>query len=274
MKDTIAHAKIYLLEREDARRVITGSANLSERAFSGRQAETITMYDNDEIAWDEYATQYEAVRDTSTSSLPIAREPLPIEQVHIERTPALIEAEMSPDGTTLYMPSASADELDCAFPEIVSRMEAIKPVLRRGLAGGARPDRKGNVRITPRIVKEMVRVVRSRQTETGPPTYLSRNGDRFILSDREMSLETKPEEVRADVAAWLSFFGNYEEGFVGDVARLQRDYFTFMCWFYFAPLMCDVRNAALRKNVFSFDQPLSPCCTARATAARRVSWRR
>ena len=37
---------------------------------------------------------------------------------------------------------------------------------------------------------------------------------------------------------------------------MQRDYFTFMCWFYFSPLMCDLRNAALRQNRFSFDQPM------------------
>ncbi len=36
VKDAIAHAKIYLLERADKRRVIVGSANLSETAFSGR----------------------------------------------------------------------------------------------------------------------------------------------------------------------------------------------------------------------------------------------
>ncbi len=56
--------------------------------------------------------------------------------------------------------------------------------------------------------------------------------------------------------AWLEFFGNYENGFVGDISRLQRDYFTFMCWFYFSPLMCDLRNAALRQSRFSFDQPM------------------
>ena len=71
-----------------------------------------------------------------------------------------------------------------------------------------------------------------------------------------MGLEADTTDVRSDVEAWLEFFGNYANGFVGDVPRLQRDYFTFMCWFYFAPLMCDVRNTALRQNVFSFDQPM------------------
>ena len=54
VKDAIAHAKIYLLEKHDAQRVITGSANLSERAFSGRQAETLIVFDNDQSAWDHY----------------------------------------------------------------------------------------------------------------------------------------------------------------------------------------------------------------------------
>ena len=51
VKDRIAHAKIYLLERDDLRRVIVGSANLSETAFSGRQAETLVLFDNDDTAW-------------------------------------------------------------------------------------------------------------------------------------------------------------------------------------------------------------------------------
>ena len=29
-----------------------------------------------------------------------------------------------------------------------------------------------------------------------------------------------------------------------------------MCWFYFSPWMCDLRNAALRANTFSFDRPM------------------
>lgn len=264
VKDAIAHAKIYLLSggvigacaAPDRRRVIAGSANLSERAFSGRQAETLIVFDEDDIAWDHYSAQYEAVRDASTTRVPISSDLTPVDHVRIERTPALVEAEENPDGTTLYVPGQDAEEAEASFPSVVARMEAIKPAIRRGLAGASRPDRRGNLRLTPRIVREIVRVVRSRDAEAGPPIYLARNGDAFTLSDAPFLLDAEPEAVRGDVAAWLSFFDNYEHGFVGDVPRLQRDYFTFMCWFYFAPLMCDLRNAALRSNAFSFDQPL------------------
>ena len=101
VKDAIAHAKIYLLEKHDAQRVITGSANLSERAFSGRQPETLVVFDNDQSAWDHYAAQYGAGRDTSTSDLPVDREPLPVDQVRIERTPA------SPTRISRVRPSTS-----------------------------------------------------------------------------------------------------------------------------------------------------------------------
>ena len=77
VKDAIAHAKIYLLEREGLRRVIVGSANLSETAFSGRQAETLIAFDNDEKAWEHYSKQYEAVRDIATSRVALREKPIP-----------------------------------------------------------------------------------------------------------------------------------------------------------------------------------------------------
>ena len=70
VKDAIAHAKIYLLEGEEKRRLIVGSANLSENAFSGRQAETVTVFDDDPVAWEHFSRQYEDVRGIATSSVP------------------------------------------------------------------------------------------------------------------------------------------------------------------------------------------------------------
>ena len=255
VKDAIAHAKIYLLEGAGKTRVIVGSANLSERAFSGRQAETLIVFDDDDIAWNHYLSQYEAVRDAATNRLPLARTPVETESVRIEETPALIEAQSNPDGATLYLPSERPEETGYSVPEVAARIEAIEPVFRRGLAD-LRPDQHNRLHIRPRIVKQIVQIVRSREAEGGPRTWLSRRKTGFVLSGEAMSLDADPDYVRADVACWLEFFANYNNGFIGDVPRMQRDYFAFMCWFYMSPLMCDLRNAALRENAFSFDQPL------------------
>ena len=255
VKDAIAHAKIYLLERDGLRRVIVGSANLSETAFSGRQAETLVVFENDEIAWEHYSSQYEAVREIATSKVDLRVKPVPAELIPIDETPVLKDAEASSNGVTIYVPAESDEEVEFSIPKVLQQVEHIKPVRRRALAD-VRPNDRGFVRLVPTIVKQMTRIAISSQDDEGPKTYLSHDGRRFDLSGSEMSLETDPADVRSDVEAWLEFFGNYANGFVGDVPRLQRDYFTFMCWFYFSPLMCDVRNAALRQNVFSFDQPM------------------
>ena len=255
VKDTIAHAKIYLLEREGRRRVVVGSANLSETAFSGRQAETLIAFDNDDVAWGHYCRQYGAVRDIASNRVPLREQPIPAELLPIEETPALKAAESSNNGVSIFVPSEEDGEPEYSVPRVLSQVEHIKPARRQALAD-IRPDRKGIVKFTSTIVKQMTRIVTSSHDNEGPTTFLTYNGSAFTLSGREFSLEADSSQVSNDVDAWLEFFGNYGNGFVGDIPRLQRDYFTFMCWFYFSPLMCDLRNAALRQNRFSFDQPM------------------
>ncbi len=256
VKDKIAHAKIYLLEREGLRRVIVGSANLSETAFSGRQAETLIVFDNDETAWKHYMAQYEAVKSTAVSRLAPKSRPIPAEQIPIEEIPTLREVNELQGDVRIYVPSEDEGESEVSLPRVLETVVKVAGPIRRIMAE-VRPNKNGNVSITPRIVKESITISRSRAGEDEQPNvYLSYDGREFVLSGEVMRLETRPEEVQDDVAHWLEFFGNYENGFKGDVPRLQRDYFTFMSWFYFSPLLCDVRNSVLRSGSFSFEQPM------------------
>ncbi len=42
----VSHAKVYLLEGENGKRIITGSSNFSKNAFSGKQLENINIFDS------------------------------------------------------------------------------------------------------------------------------------------------------------------------------------------------------------------------------------
>ena len=257
VKDRIAHAKIYLLERTDLRRVIVGSANLSPPGLlSARQAETFIVFDNDDIAWNHYTTQYEAVRDVATSRLAPRNKPIRAEHIPVEQIPVLKEVVEGGQDVQMYVPAESEEEVEVSIPKVLQTVVKVAAPLRRTMTE-VRPDRNGNISITPRIVKESITISRSRRSEDDrPDVYLSYNGRDFDLSGEVLNLEANDEEVRGDVARWIEFFGNYQNGFKGDVLRLQRDYFTFMSWFYFSPLLCDVRNFALRSGAFSFEQPM------------------
>ena len=64
LRKEIAHAKLYLLENTESgrKRVLLGSANLSETAFGGRQSETLVCFDDDDSAWGHYLGMYETIR--------------------------------------------------------------------------------------------------------------------------------------------------------------------------------------------------------------------
>ncbi len=75
VKENVAHAKIYLLETNggERRKVIVGSANLSEPAFRGKQAETLVVFDNDAQAWEHYSHVYEAVKEIASDELDMSK---------------------------------------------------------------------------------------------------------------------------------------------------------------------------------------------------------
>ena len=174
VKDIVAHAKIYLLESKARRRVIVGSANLSETAFSGRQAETLIVFDDDETAWNHYFRQYAAIRDIATSYLPLREKPIKSELIPLEETPALQEAEAKPEGITVYVPASQEEEADYSLPQVIHEVERIKSVFNKALAD-QRPNRNGYLPVNSRIVKQMTRIVTARQgdEDAGPKTWLS-----------------------------------------------------------------------------------------------------
>ena len=173
VKDKIAHAKIYLLERDDLRRVVVGSANLSETAFSGRQAETLIVFDNDDVAWGHYTAQYEAVRSVATSRLTPRHKPIPAELIPVEEIPTLKEVEERQQDVRMYIPADSEQEAEVSLPKVLETVLKVSAPIRRTLAD-VRPGKNGQVAITPRTVKEMITISRSRPSEDDSPNvYLS-----------------------------------------------------------------------------------------------------
>ena len=255
VKDAIAHAKIYLLESESRTRVIVGSANLSETAFSGRQAETLVVFDDDDVAWSHYEAQYDAVKNMSSSEVPLREKPLVAEVAPIQETPALQDITKPGDQVELYVPPETEGEREFSAHQVLSQVQRVITVRKPSMTG-VKSDRNDRVKINHETRREMIRISTANKKVGENPLWLSFDGGSFIYSDGDFDLRPDVEQVRRDVGAWIEFFDNYNNGFTGDVPRLQQDYFTFMCWFYFAPLMCDIRNIAIRRNQYSFDTPM------------------
>jgi len=242
----IAHAKLYLLSNADGNtRVIIGSANLSERAFSGAQSETIVKFDNDETAWRHYNHMFDQIKDASTDEIPLPKDRISVADVEIIETPVMTEKS-----STLIIDSPPAEEMEVSAPVQIARVEKVLASITPFISAAIPSIRGGKQRITPETKRDISRIRLVKSAEEADNRYFSldRVNLTALLSGELFPLEWNAESVKTDATLLLRYFKNYEGAFEGDVPRLQRDYFIFMAWMYFSPFICDMRSIALLKD--------------------------
>lgn len=243
-----AHAKIYLLDdsRSGNTRVIIGSANLSETAFSGRQPETLVKFDNDELAWEHYVRMYEMIRDEASDTIELPPDRIGTANIELSEIPAV-----SGDVGTLVINEEDAGEkLTLNVPAQIKRFEKVSAATNPLVAAVVPPFRNGIQRITPQVKRDIrqIRLVKSADEADNRYFSLDRDVGEASLDGEPFSLEWDGEKAQLDAKLMIDYFKNYEDAFEGNVARLQRDYFTLWAWLYFSPFMCDLRNLALVRN--------------------------
>ncbi len=238
-----AHAKLYLLSDNDGRtRVIVGSANLSELAFSGNQPETLVTFDNDEEAWHHYNGMFDDIRDSASDEIPLPEDRISKAEIEISETPVMAERT-----STLVIEPPSADELEVSAPAQIVQIDKVLATIGPALSAAVPAIRNGKQIITPDIKRMISRIRLVKSAEEVDSRYLSidRTNHSALLSGERFPLEWEDDLVRADAMLIVDYFKNYEEAFEGNVARLQIDYFTLMSWLYFSPFICDLRSLAL-----------------------------
>ena len=246
LRKAIAHAKIYLLSNANGRnRVIVGSANLSEQAFSGRQSETLVVFDDDEDAWAHYNRMYQAIRDSASDEIKLPEDRITKAEIEIPDTPVLSDIS-----GTLIIEAPKPAESHTTMPVQIQRVEKVAAVLAPRLSAAAPAISNGIQRITPKVKREISRIKLVKSAEEADNRYFSidRTNRTASLSGELFPLEWDPRLVERDAKLILEYFQSYEGAFEGDVSRLQRDYFILASWLYFSPFICDMRSLALLQD--------------------------
>ena len=246
LRKAIAHAKIYLLSHTDGRnRVIVGSANLSEQAFSGRQPETLVIFDDDEEAWAHYNRMYQTIRDSASDEIKLPEDRIIKAEIEVPDTPVLSDIS-----GTLIIEAPKPAESHTTMPVQIQRIEKVAAVLAPRLSAATPAINNGIQRITPEVKREISRIKLVKSAEEADNRYFSvdRANRTASLSGELFPLEWDTRLVERDAKLILEYFQSYEGAFEGDVSRLQRDYFILASWLYFSPFICDMRSLALLQD--------------------------
>ena len=242
----VSHAKIFLLSEgpDGDRCVLTGSANFSTSALLGDQHEVLIRF-SDDRAWEHFEGQYLEVRDHASAEVPIAS----LAEDRLD--PA---QEVPPDAAPVLAPGRGAQVVQLAQPaesgdsvERGRRVEKLYDVVLPALPKETRGTGKATLKLDGTIRKRFSGLIR-RQTRRLDPTHptfsLDTASREATVCGSPWALDSAEDSVREDAASLVSFWDAYRTAFRGRVDKLQRDYFVFLCWMFFSPLMCTLRRRA------------------------------
>ena len=234
----VIHSKLYFLERPGLRRVLVGSANLSERAMSGRQGEVLMAYDNDDWVWTTLLRKYDAAVSLSTG-LQLKAEYKPAHLVRAEDIPAGRETKTN-ETVNIY----TFEQTDMpGDPEYISlRAADLETTLAEGLRENIKPLPHGQATIHEASLKKVNYAAAPKRTDDPRQLHQLQRVDhsgrpaRFIYDGRPIERPDSNDGIARDALLISQYMDKFQE-FGGPSAILQRNYYGFMGWLYFTPFM-------------------------------------
>lgn len=240
----LSHEKLYLLEADDGRkRVITGSANMSYSAFSGKQRENIVYLDNLK-AFDWYYESFNYLKENSTDN--ISRKSLLVSDY-------VNNIDQLPISQTVKTNKVLAIEADLSVREEIKFALDINGLKSKLSPLMPKPDKKGKILLSPeKIIHTKRKVIETNIKEKElrseyPELIIDIENIDVRLNDTSLDLSPSYEEIENDVNLFIEYMEGYN-GFYGDVKGLQYKYYSFAIWFFTTPFLANMRNIAVKYN--------------------------
>jgi len=243
-RQKLSHEKIYLLEANDGRkRVITGSANLSLAAFSGKQRENINYIDG-EKAFGWYRSCFDELKEMSSDNISVSALQLADDTDNLNEIPVM---------QTVKLRKAMVIEPDTKLTEDVRFVLDVKNLASKISPFMPKSDKKGKIMLSSEeIFHTKRRIINARTQEkelqsTYPQFIIDIPSGEISLNDRKLDLNPSSSEIKADVNLFLEYMEGYQK-FHGDVEGMQNKYYAFANWFFSTPFMAAMRNMAVKYN--------------------------
>jgi len=239
-RDFLSHEKIYILESNDGRkRVIMGSANMSNSAFSGKQRENIEYFDSERL-FDYYREVFEDLKEScvdniNSKALAVMDNADNIEEIPIANTVRIKKA-------LVIEPQSEASD------EIKFTLET-KNLAGKYKAYTSKPDEKGKITLTPETFKQIKRKLTEAKKQEKkvrkeyPHFIVDIDEQTATLNEQQFDLNPNADEVIRDVALFLEYMNGFEK-FNNDWNSMQMRYFEFANWFFATPFMPFMRRIA------------------------------
>lgn len=244
-KKQLSHEKIYILAG-NTKKVITGSANLSYAAFTGRQRETINEIPGNQ-AFEYYLEQFELLKRSASNKIDTRhlKEYKTNILENLETLPITDEIKDNKEIDVLsYEPQAESN----FTYSVLKDQENLKKYLPID-------DKKGKITFLNIVhwqnkLKMNTRYNGDEKTDQLPKLEIDYNQKKVYLLGKELDLHPKIEDVKKDIQLFKEFMDGYDtfNGSKEDIELAKERYFAFANWFFISPILSHLRLLAYRHN--------------------------
>lgn len=268
--NVLSHEKIYVLWSDNPDgtkkvRVITGSANMSLLALSGKQKENISIYDDDLAAFEYYDARFESFLEDTLQKI----EPQhlkPITQVEDLLKDNAVIKNIIECNNTVYIEEVHDDAETEETAIYVENTEKVKEMLEKlnlnSVLDGAVKKQKDLLVIDPANIKKVqkqysvnVKKYKEKQ-EFYPEMYVDSAMDVYV-NDSPVDLDDiSKEDISNDIRLFKNFFEGYYNGcFEGAIDRAVEKYYASVVYAFVSPFM----HYCVKKAKFGINSYDFPC---------------
>ena len=257
-KYLVDHRKVYLLKADDGRtRVIKGSANMTDLAWSGNQVESYEVDDSLE-GYEAYIKDFETAWSFSDE--------IQEEVVTVEKTgdpekdiPIINKIEKTKEAIVLEKPSPDVETIEHTKYAI----EIDKNIEKNAqlLVGVKLESKKGLIEASAEAIKKIknnYRKLKSKRTEMKevqkdyPKLEINYDNKEEFIDKEKLDLNPKEKDVKNDIDTLLKVLSNYQTDFIGDTDSVITSHYKLLNIMFSSPF-----NAKLRCTAFFYNVPTS-----------------
>ena len=243
-KNLIAHEKIYILTKKNGEsRIIIGSVNFGEKAFSGDQREFIGYIDNDPEALDIFLAEFELVKGEATNR--VVEEALYVSdnsEKEFENIPILREARTKESGAIFEESQVNLDAVEFAVDvrQLSSKYKNIIPKLdKKGTKVFLRPDK------LHALIKEYKKHLQNQKEKNKIYPKFIIDYDRCSANLNGRAFDMTPEKamIKNDIQRLLDYFDGFND-FINYTIYAKKLYFQALNYMFLSPFIAHLRYTA------------------------------
>ncbi len=247
VNDIVSHQKVYLLKSYDGRvRTILGSANMSQRAWSGEQLEDYIFCDDIEC-YNHYINEYEELKERSTDEISKGGEIIKEDKSNFDELPIFKKIEK--DSAIIINEAKNEDNIEYDF-KITKLSQDWQEKLK---SINIKSSKDGNILFDINKVKRIKDVIkkenniRIEKEKITPQLILDYSNKTMSYNNNKFDYNVSDAQAKKDAENIIKYMFGFDS-FTNNTIQMKTSYWKVLNYMFLSPFIAKLRYVGEKNN--------------------------